>query len=441
MASLQMTDFTLRLAPETISRIFHETVEPAASTWLAVINSRKTIALVCRRWRDVCHSQSELWSVIPLKRFISIPFFQKCISRTGGANLTLQIDTRVYNVIEDGTLLRQVASLPLDAYGTRILGVIKDIHKRVGEVEIEAENDYVLRFVLETIAQYDAFDLRSLRVNVYHPLDPGTTEPPHMPEGRRPTHLMLCHSRPLWTRDVYQSLTKLALKDVTENMDFQWSQFHLVLGACVALVDLYLADVKCVGHENGPSIVLSSLERLAVLFSDEPNVSFLVNITVPSIRNLELYQQHYLPPMSLMPHVAHLCGVAEGAWLQIRLADDEELAFILRMFTVVETLNVRSCGEAGMGSIIKLVEDTEFTWPQLTILRVEGFLREREARLLFSGTFSQKLKVQGGFGHEGTFERTVLGPRDCFEWSVDTQGAIAARIVVDDGLVRRCFRE
>jgi hypothetical protein len=111
------------------------------------------------------------------------------------------------------------------------------------------------------------------------------------------------------------------------------------------------------------------------------------------------------------------------------------------MFTVVETLNVRPCGEAGMGSIIRLVEDTEFTWPQLTTLRVEGFLREKEARLLFSGTFSKNLKVQGGFGREGTFERTVLGPRDCFEWSVDTQGAIASRIVVDDGLVRRCFRE
>jgi hypothetical protein len=229
------------------------------------------------------------------------------------------------------------------------------------------------------------------------------------------------------------------LKDIHENMDLRWSQLRLILCACVVLVDLYLADVTCLGHANGPSITLPPLERLAVLFSEEACVSFLVNLKSPSIRNFDISQQNYLPSMSLIPHISHLCGVAERAWLQINLADAEALALILRRFTVVETLNVRPCREAGKGSLIRLVEDEDFAWPQLSTVRVEGFLREKEARALFSGTFGKDLKVQGGFGHEGTFERTVLGPRDCFEWYVDTQGTVVSRIVVDDGQVRRYF--
>ncbi|KAJ7930748.1 hypothetical protein B0H13DRAFT_1858553 [Mycena leptocephala] len=428
MASPPMTDLTLRLAPETIARIFEDAVEPIAGAWLAVIKSRKNIAL------------SELWSVIPLKRFISVPFIQRCLSHTGGAKLTLQIDTCVYSAIEDGRELLRVTSQSLDTYGADMLSVLNNVRKRVDNVEIEAENDYVLRFVLEKISQYDAFDLRLLKINIYHPLDPHTTEPPHMPMGRRPTHLTLRRSLPLWTApDVYRSITKLVLKDIHENMDLRWSQLRLILCACVVLVDLYLADVTCLGHANGPSITLPPLERLAVLFSEEACVSFLVNLKSPSIRNFDISQQNYLPSMSLIPHISHLCGVAERAWLQINLADAEALALILRRFTVVETLNVRPCREAGKGSLIRLVEDEDFAWPQLSTVRVEGFLREKEARALFSGTFGKDLKVQGGFGHEGTFERTVLGPRDCFEWYVDTQGTVVSRIVVDDGQVRRYF--
>ncbi|KAJ7899911.1 hypothetical protein B0H13DRAFT_1883544 [Mycena leptocephala] len=101
----------------------------------------------------------------------------RCICRTSDSKLTIRIGTRVRDSIEDERVARRVISKSLQEYQAQTLCVLDSLGNRITRIHIDAENDYVLRFVLDSISPYDSFDLRFLEIRVFNPLEPRPDQP------------------------------------------------------------------------------------------------------------------------------------------------------------------------------------------------------------------------------------------------------------------------
>ncbi|KAJ7915955.1 hypothetical protein B0H13DRAFT_1871572 [Mycena leptocephala] len=323
-----------------------------------------------------------------------------------GSNICLH--TRIRDYIEDDRVSRRLTSKSLQGYQAQTLSMLDNLGNRIARLHIDAENDYVVRFVLDCICRYDSFDLRLLEIRVFNPLKPHT-DPPTLPKGRNPNQLKLYSARPHWTApNVYSSLTKLVLADLWEKLDLKWQQLHLVLHASVNLEELFLIDVMCAGYTDGPYVVLPLLKRLGLKYRDAGC----------------LYSNGYATLDPIVNYTRHLCAAAGTMRLKMDSEDYDSLKLLFPMFTNASTLDARGCGLTGLIVFTELVRQQALPLPQLQVLKLGGLIHRDQAEMILSGMFTEGLKVKGGQGNDGGVVNSVLRRWDYFEWAINEEGLV-----------------
>lgn len=82
-----------------------------------------------------------------------------------------------------------------------------------------------------------------------------------------------------------------------------------------------------------------------------------------------------------------------------------------------------------MTAFEKLISESNVAWPRLQLLKIGGFINRDFAEKMLHGNSAERLKIQGGLGHEGTFGNSVLRGWDFFEWNVDGDGAVVYQVI------------